>query len=163
MELFHFYLQKLSTELVSRYDAIVVEDVNLWAMGGCLSLGKSCMIMGLDYSGRCLHISSEKKGSCLVRIDQMYPSSKTCSVCGEVKSDLKLSDRIYICPECGCAIDRDCNAAVNIREEGKRIFLTYLKAAMKKAEEAKRRQEVAKEKRQKKKKAERPEASTSSV
>lgn len=55
------------------------------------------------------------------------------------------------------------NAAVNIREEGKRIFLTYLKAAMEKAEEAKRRQEVAKEKRQKKKKAERPEASTSSV
>ena len=126
------------------------------------------MIIGLDYSGRCLHISSEKKGSCLARIDRMYPSSKTCSVCGEVKSDLKLSDRIYICPECGCAIDRDCNAAVNIREEGireegKRIFLTYLKAAMEKAEEAKRRQEVAKEKRQKKKKAERPEASTSSV
>lgn len=93
----------------------------------------------------------------------MYPSSKTCSVCGEVKSDLKLSDRIYICPECGYAIDRDYNAAVNIREEGKRIFLTYLKAAMEKAEEAKIRQEAAKERRQKKKKAERPEASTSSV
>ena len=141
----------------------MVEDVNLWAMGGCLSLGKACMIMGLDYSGRCLHISSEKKGSCLARIDRMYPSSKTSSVCGEIKSDLKLSDRIYICPECGCAIDRDYNAAVNIREEGKRIFLTYLKAAMEKAEEAKIRQEAAKEKRQKKKKAERPEASTSSV
>lgn len=69
----------------------------------------------------------------------MYPSSKTCSVCGEVKSDLKLSGRIYICPECGCAIDLDYNAAVNIREE------------------------AAKERRQKKKKAERPEASTSSV
>lgn len=162
MELFHFYLQKLSTELVSRYDAIVVKDVNLWAMGGCLSLEKACMIMGLDYSGRCLHISSKKR-SCLARIDRMYPSSKTCSVCGEVKSDLKLSGRIYICPECGCAIGRDYNAAVNIREEGKRIFLTYLKAAMEKAEEAKIRQEAAKERRQKKKKAERPEASTSSV
>ena len=93
----------------------------------------------------------------------MYPSSKTCSVCGEVKSDLKLSDRIYICPECGYAIDRDYNAVVNIREERKRIFLTYLKAAMEKAEEAKIRQEAAKERRQKKKKAERSEASTSSV
>ena len=93
----------------------------------------------------------------------MYPSSKTCSVCGEVKSDLKLSDQIYICLECGCAIDRDYNAAVNIREEGKRIFLTYLKATMEKAEEAKIRQEAAKERRQKKKKAERPEASTLSV
>ena len=93
----------------------------------------------------------------------MYPSSKTYSVCGAVNQSLKLSGRIYICPECGCVIDRDYNAAVNIREEGKRIFLTYLKAAMEKAEEAKIRQEAAKEKRQKKKKAERPEASTSSV
>ena len=117
----------------------MVEDVNLWAMGGCLSLGKACMIMGLDYSGRCLHINSEKKGSCLARIDRMYPSSKTCSVCGAVNQGLKLSDRIYICPECGCAIDLDYNAAVNIREE------------------------AAKERRQKKKKAERPEASTSNV
>ena len=82
----------------------------------------------------------------------MYPSSITCSVCGVVKPDLKLSDRIYICPECGCVIDRDYNAAVNIREEGKRIFLTYLKEAMEKAEEAKIRQEAAKERRQKKKK-----------
>ena len=81
----------------------------------------------------------------------MYPSSKTCSVCGAVKPDLKLSDRIYICPECGCVIDRDYNAAVNIREEGKQIFLTYLKAAMEKAEEAKNRQEAVKERRQKKK------------
>ena len=133
----------------------MVEDVNLWAMGGCLSLGKACMIIGLDYSGRCLHISSEKKGSCLARIDRMYPSSKTYSVCGAVNQSLKLSDRIYICPECGCVIDRDYNAAVNIREEGKRIFLTYLKAGMEKAEEAKNRQEAAKdakERRQKKKK-----------
>ena len=159
----HDYLQKLSTELVSRYDVIVVEDINLRAMGGCLSLGKNLHDNGFGLFMEMLTYKLWKKGSCLVRIDRMYPSSKTCSVCDEVKSDLKLSDRIYICPECGCAIDRDYNAAVNIREEGKRIFLTYLKAAMEKAEEAKIRQEAAKERRQKKKKAERPEASTSSV
>lgn len=148
----HDYLQKLSTELVSRYDVIVVEDINLRAIGGCLSLGKNLHDNGFGLFREMLAYKLWKKGSCLVRIDRMYPSSKTCSVCGVVKPDLKLSDRIYICPECGCVIDRDYNAAVNIREEGKRIFLTYLKEAMEKAEEAKIRQEAAKERRQKKKK-----------
>ena len=74
-----------------------------------------------------------KKGSCLAKIDRMYPSSKTCSVCGAVNQSLKLSGRIYIYPECGYVIDRDYNAAVNIREEGKRILLTYLKAEKKAA------------------------------
>ena len=149
----HDYLQKLSTELVSRYDVIVVEDINLRAMGGCLSLGKNLHDNGFGFFREMLTYKLWKKGSCLVRIDRMYPSSKTCSVCGAVKPDLKLSDRIYICPKCGCVIDRDYNAAVNIREEGKRIFLTYLKEAMEKAEEAKIRQEAAKERRKKKKKA----------
>ena len=149
----HDYLQKLSTELVSRYDVIVVEDINLRAMGGCLSLGKNLHDNGFGLFREMLAYKLWKKGSCLIRIDRMYPSSKTCSVCGVVKPDLKLSDRIYICPECGCVIDRDYNAAINIREEGKRIFLTYLKEAMEKAEEAKIRQEAVKERRQKKKKA----------
>lgn len=149
----HDYLQKLSTELVSRYDVIVAEDINLRAMGGCLSLGKNLHDNGFGLFREMLAYKLWKKGSCLVRIDRMYPSSKTCSVCGTVKQDLKLSDRIYICPECRCVIDRDYNAAVNIREEGKRIFLIYLKEAMEKEEEAQTRQEAAKERRQKKKKA----------
>lgn len=149
----HDYLQKLSSELVSRYDVIVVEDINLRAMGGCLSLGKNLHDNGFGLFREMLAYKLWKKGSCLVRIDRMYPSSKTCSVCGAVKQDLKLSDRIYICPECGCFIDRDYNAAVNIREEGKRTFLIYLKEAMEKEEEAKIRQKATKERRQKKKKA----------
>lgn len=149
----HDYLQKLSTELVSRYDVIAVEDINLRAMGGCLSLGKNLHDNGFGLFREMLAYKLWKKGSCLVRVDRMYPSSKTCSVCGAVKQDLKLSDRIYICPECGCVIDRDYNAAVNIREEGKRTFLIYLKEAMEKEEEAKIRQEAAKKRRQKKKKA----------
>ena len=148
----HDYLQKLSTELVSRYDVIVVEDINLRAMGGCLSLGKNLHDNGFGLFREMLAYKLWKKGSCLVRIDRMYPSSKTCSVCGAVKQDLKLSDRIYICPECGCFIDRDYNAAVNIREEGKRTFLIYLKEAMEKEEEE-IRQKATKERRQKKKKA----------
>ena len=47
-------------------------------------------------------------------VDRWYPSSKTCSNCGCIKSDLKLSDRTYHCEECGFTIDRDLNAAINL-------------------------------------------------
>ena len=50
----------------------------------------------------------------LVRVGRFYPSSKTCSCCGEVKHDLKLSERTYKCPHCGLVIDRDYNAAINL-------------------------------------------------
>ena len=49
-------------------------------------------------------------------VDRFYPSSKLCHECGSVKKDLKLSDRTYVCPECGCIIDRDYNASLNLRD-----------------------------------------------
>ena len=50
----------------------------------------------------------------IVDVPRFYPSSKTCSECGSIKKDLKLSDREYICEECGCVIDRDLNASINL-------------------------------------------------
>ena len=47
---------------------------------------------------------------------EFTPSSKLCHECGYIKKDLKLSDRTYICPECGCIIDRDYNASLNLRD-----------------------------------------------
>ena len=47
-------------------------------------------------------------------VDRFYPSSKTCSNCGEIKQDLKLSDRIYKC-DCGLTIDRDLNSSINLK------------------------------------------------
>ena len=58
----------------------------------------------------------------VVFVDRFYPSSKTCSVCGYKKQDLKLSDRSWTCPICGTKHDRDINAAVNILREGERIL-----------------------------------------
>ena len=52
----------------------------------------------------------------VVSVDRFYPSSKTCSVCGYKKEDLKLSDRKWTCPNCGTKHDRDINAAINIKE-----------------------------------------------
>ena len=54
----------------------------------------------------------------LVKIDRFYPSSKTCSNCGCVKKELKLSERVYHCNECGFTIDRDLNASINILNVG---------------------------------------------
>ena len=51
---------------------------------------------------------------------RFFPSSKRCSCCGEIKKDLKLSDRIFIC-ECGNVLDRDVNAAINIKMEAMRL------------------------------------------
>ena len=60
-------------------------------------------------------MSKCKKNNIELRIvDRFYPSSKTCSNCGEIKKDLKLSDRIYKC-DCGFAIDRDLNASINLK------------------------------------------------
>jgi len=58
----------------------------------------------------------------LVFLSRWFPSSKMCSCCGNIKHGLKLSDREYVCENCGLAIDRDENAAINIESEGIRIY-----------------------------------------
>lgn len=62
------------------------------------------------------------KAAHYVEIDRFYPSSKMCSKCGNVKAELGLSERTYRCEACGNVLDRDLNAALNIRDEGFRIF-----------------------------------------
>ena len=112
---------KLSHKLAETYDVIAVEDLNMKAMSQCLHLGKGIMDNGY---GRCRDMLSyklEERGKKLIRIDRYYPSSKTCSKCGRIKKELSLSERIYDC-ECGNHMDRDVNAAINIREEGKRMM-----------------------------------------
>jgi putative transposase len=63
-----------------------------------------------------LTIKCHEHGIELRVADRFYPSSKTCHECGHIKHDLKLSDRMYICPECGNIIDRDYQAALNLRD-----------------------------------------------
>jgi putative transposase len=61
------------------------------------------------------------KAQQVVRVGSFYPSSKTCNACGVVNYDLTLSDRTWVCPACGATLDRDLNAARNIRDEGIRL------------------------------------------
>ena len=61
---------------------------------------------------------AEREGKRVVKIDQFFPSSKTCSACGHVLEELKLSTRRWTCPACGAHHDRDENAAFNLKRQG---------------------------------------------
>ena len=69
-----------------------------------------------------LKYKSDWYGRTSVQIDKFFPSSKTCSNCGNIKKDLTLKDREYVCSSCGLVIDRDYNDALNILREGLRIL-----------------------------------------
>ncbi|MCQ2501909.1 MAG: transposase [Lachnospiraceae bacterium] len=115
------FQHKLSHQLTEKYDVIVIEDLDMKAMSQCLNFGKSVMDNGYGQFVSMLEYKLREKGGKLIRIDRYYPSSKKCSRCGEVKQELKLSERIYRC-RCGNEMDRDVNAAINIRKEGKRML-----------------------------------------
>ena len=114
-------LHKLSLELAESYDAVAVEDINMQAMSQGLKLGKSTMDNGFGMFRTFLKYKLEDRGKQLIVTDKWYPSTKICSCCGNTKPVL-LSEQEYVCPECGLVIDRDLNAAINIREEAKRML-----------------------------------------
>lgn len=115
------YLHKLSRDLADRYDAIAVEDIDMQAMSRSLSFGKSVMDDSFGAFRTMLAYKLEEQGKTFVKVRRFFPSSKMCSRCGNVKKELRLDERVYRC-SCGLCMDRDLNAAVNIREEGSRIL-----------------------------------------
>ena len=115
------FQHKLSASLAESFDAVCVEDLNLKGMAGGLYLGKGVHDNGYGLFLSMLEYKLEERGKYLIKVDRYFASSKICSVCGKKKEELSLSDRIYYC-ECGNRMDRDVNAAVNIMNEGKRIF-----------------------------------------
>ncbi len=115
------YLHKLSYQISETYDAVAVEDLNMQAMSQCMNFGKSVMDNGNGMFRTMLAYKLAERGKVFVVISRHFASSKTCSCCGKVKKELLLSERIYSC-ECGNKMNRDVNAAINIREEGRRIL-----------------------------------------
>ena len=107
---------------------VSVETLNMKAMSRSLHLGKSVMDNGYGMFVTMLEYKLKEKGKRLVYVDRFYPSSKTCSICGRVKETLSLSERIFIC-DCGNRMDRDINAAINLREEAIRILTETKKCA----------------------------------
>lgn len=109
------YIHQVTTEIVkTKPSRIVLEDLNIKRLMKNSHLAKSISDSKWYEFKRQILYKSELYGIKVVLADQFYPSSKTCSSCGNHKKDLKLSNRIYTCNECGLIIDRDINAAVNL-------------------------------------------------
>lgn len=110
--------QKQSTILANKYDMIAVEDIDYQAMGRGLHIAKATNDNSFGQFRSFLAYKMDERGKKLVTIDKWFPSSKTCRFCGAVNSELKLKDRAWDCPSCGERIERDLNAAINIKNQG---------------------------------------------
>ena len=108
----------------SQVRTICMEDLNVKGMQRNHHLAQSVNDASFGEFSRMLEYKCKWYGVNLVKIDRFAPSSKTCGMCGYVYNGLKLSDRSWICPECGTHHDRDFNAACNIKEFGLKALPT---------------------------------------
>lgn len=115
------YLHQTTTEIVNRKPRFIcIEDLNVSGMMKNKHLSKAVQCQGFYEFHRQLEYKCKDKGIQLIVADRFYPSSKLCSCCGNIKKDLKLSDRIYKC-DCGNVIDRDFQAALNLKAYGEQF------------------------------------------
>lgn len=119
------YLHKRSTEIANRYDAVCVEDLDMKAQSNkSFGNGKATMDNGYGMFLNMLQYKLADRGKRLVRVDKWYPSSQICHCCGKRHPEMKdLKIRIMRC-DCGNIMDRDQNAAINIKNEGIRILMS---------------------------------------
>jgi len=108
------FLHKLSSDIINENQVIVVEDLNVKGMMQNRHLSKAISDVSWHAFIQMLKYKSQWYGRQLIQADRFYPSSKTCSYCGYVNTNLELSDRAWVCPNCGAILDRDANASVNL-------------------------------------------------
>ena len=121
------YLHKLSKQLADTYDVVAIEDLDMRAISNKgYGNGKATMDNGYGMFTTMLDYKLRNRGKQLIKVDRMFPSSQICSSCGN-RQKIPLSTRKYRCPCCGTLIDRDLNAALNIKREAERLI--GLKAA----------------------------------
>ena len=114
-------LHKLSTEIANQVDAVCVESLDMKAMSNKgFGNGKATLDNGYGIFLNMLEYKLSDRGKYFIKVDKWYPSSQLCSSCGSQKK-ITLADRIYKC-SCGLEIDRDYNAAINIKNEGLRLL-----------------------------------------
>lgn len=116
------FLHKLSRQIANAYSAIAIEDLNMRGMAQGLNLAKSTNDNGFGMLKTFLAYKLAEQGKRLVIIDKWYPSSKLCRFCNNENKELTLSDRVWTCSHCGAELDRDINAAINIKNEGCRLL-----------------------------------------
>ena len=118
------FLHKKSTEIANQYDLICVESLNMKALSNKgFKNGKATMDNGYGLFLEMLQYKQESRGHVLIKVDKFFPSSQMCSVCGCIHPITKdLSVRKWTCPDCDTEHDRDLNAAINIKNEGYRLY-----------------------------------------
>ncbi len=114
-----WFLHNYSTKLINDFDRIFIEDLNVAGMMENHCLAGAISDVSWNKFVSMLFYKAELYGKDIVKIDRFFASSKTC-VCGFKNNNLKLSDRRWVCPTCGCVNQRDLLAANNILKEGRR-------------------------------------------
>jgi putative transposase len=110
-------LHQVTTQLAQNHSEVVIEDLNVKGMSRNHKLSSSILDGGFYEFRRQLTYKCDWYGSKLTVVDRFYPSSKTCSGCSKVKKELALKERVYCCEHCGLEIDRDLNAAINLKKK----------------------------------------------
>lgn len=106
---------KITSHLTKTKSVVVIEDLNVSGMMKNRCLSRAISDVGFHELRRQLEYKGGWYGCQVIVADRFFPSSKTCCKCGRVRSDLTLSDRVFVCP-CGNEIDRDLNAAINLEK-----------------------------------------------
>lgn len=114
-------LNKLTTTLVTRFDAIFIEDLDLREMSKNHGISRSLSDVGIGIATRMLEDKARRHGKSIVKINRWFPSSKMCSACGRVAAILHRGEREWSCQACGSVHDRDLNAARNILAVGQTV------------------------------------------
>ena len=107
-------LHNITTELARGYTSVTIEDLNVAGMLQLRALARHVSDAAFGQFRRQLEYKAAWYGTEVVVADRWFPSSKTCSGCGNINANLTLADRVYDCGACGLVIDRDVNAAVNL-------------------------------------------------
>ena len=116
------YIHSVVNELLTYYDVVFMEDLNVQGMLNNHKLAKAIQEVGFYRFKQILEDKARNNYKEVVFVSRYYPSSKTCSYCGYKNKELTLNDREWTCPVCGEHHDRDFNAAMNILLEGERII-----------------------------------------
>ena len=116
------YIHSVVNELLTYYDTVFMEDLNVQGMLKNHNLAKAIQEVGFYRFKQILEDKARNNYKELVFVGRFYPSSKTCHCCGYVYKELTLNDREWTCHRCGEHHDRDLNAAINILMEGERII-----------------------------------------
>ena len=118
------HVHQATSAIIKRKPSFVcLEDLNVQGMMKNKHLAEKVQEQKFYEFRRQIEYKAKRTGIHVVIADRWFPSSKTCVECGFVKKDLKLSDRTYICPHCGNAIDRDFQASLNLKCYGETELL----------------------------------------